>query len=398
MTTKGRSALAGVGVVLAAVFSLAVHRAGGDAGGSRLIVHEWGTFTAVAGEDGTPVPWRALSDGEDLPRFVYARAVDGSAVRVAQPARIKPQLTAIVRLETPVVYFYAARETQVSLRVGLPGGHITEWYPAARVRGGEIAWDAVRVRPGGEDVFPEETAASHYYAARDTDAVPVRVETREGVQDERFLFYRGVGALPIPVLASLDRGRLLLQGFVRDPIPEVVVFENRGGSSAYAVRDFRSRSVTVSRPKGGHGIDALRSVLEAMLVRDGLYPREASAMVATWGDSWFEEGLRVFYVLPRPLADATLPMAIDPAPAELVRVMVVRTEILTREGVQRARAELAALPDDADADALAQVRRRLGRFGEPLLHRALEQTLEPRVRARIEAVLGERRSRSRLLE
>jgi hypothetical protein len=30
----------------------------------------------------------------------------------------------------------------------------------------------------------------------------------------------------------------------------------------------------------------------------GLFPKEAHAMVDTWRDSWFEEGTRAFYILP----------------------------------------------------------------------------------------------------
>jgi hypothetical protein len=35
-----------------------------------LTVHEWGTFTSVAGEDGSAVLWNALGCKSDLPRFV----------------------------------------------------------------------------------------------------------------------------------------------------------------------------------------------------------------------------------------------------------------------------------------------------------------------------------------
>ncbi len=391
MTIKPRrSSRAVFGLVLAALSSLAVYRGGRAAGGPGLVVHEWGTFTSVAGEDGWPVPWRPLSDSADLPRFVYARTVDGRTVQLPKPVRVKPQLMALVRLETPVVYFYADKDMQVSLRARLPGGHITEWYPAARVRGGEVAWDAVHVRPGGPNEFPEETTASHYYAARDTDAAPVRVVSGDGAQDERFLFYRGVGAMQIPLLASLDGGRLLVRNVAGASTPEIVIFENRGGSMAYSVQSLHGRALALRRPTSGQGIDSLRKELEVILVRHGLFPREASAMVATWGDSWFEEGLRVFYVLPRYLTDATLPLSIDPAPAALVRVMVVRAEILTRESEQRARTELLALPEDPDPSALAQVRQRLGRFGEPLARRVLERTSDPRLRSRIEAVLAEK--------
>ena len=37
---------------------------------SDLTVHEWGTFTSVAGEDGAAVDWDALGCKSDLPRFV----------------------------------------------------------------------------------------------------------------------------------------------------------------------------------------------------------------------------------------------------------------------------------------------------------------------------------------
>src|SRR5262249_19136084 len=66
------------------------------------------------------------------------------------------------------------------------------------------------------------------------------------------------------------------------------------------------------------------------LVKSGLYPREAQAMVNTWKDSWFaEDGLRVLYLLPRAWTDRTLPLTLQPIPSEVVRVMVGRAEVLT---------------------------------------------------------------------
>ena len=47
--------------------------------------------------------------------------------------------------------------------------------------------------------------------------------------------------------------------------------------------------------------------LSQALVKEGLYPREATAMVDTWKSSWFaEDGTRVLYVLPRAWTDRTL--------------------------------------------------------------------------------------------
>jgi len=45
--------------------------------------------------------------------------------------------------------------------------------------------------------------------------------------------------------------------------------------------------------------------------------------VETWKDSWFEEGSRLIYIVPRGFIDNVLPSPINPAPGQIVRVFVV---------------------------------------------------------------------------
>src|SRR5438876_10474217 len=74
-----------------------------------LVVHEWGTFTSFSGSDGVPAGFRP--NNADLPDFVYrpAGAEDVKGVRLAR--------FGTVSMETPVIYFYAAKETRVSVPV-----------------------------------------------------------------------------------------------------------------------------------------------------------------------------------------------------------------------------------------------------------------------------------------
>ena len=65
------------------------------------------------------------------------------------------------------------------------------------------------------------------------------------------------------------------------------------------------------------------------LVKSGLYKKEALAMIETWQDSWFEEGMRVFYIVPRRFVGSQLPLKITPAPAAVGRVFVGRVEVLS---------------------------------------------------------------------
>src|SRR5260370_26632389 len=117
-----------------------------------VVVHEWGTFTSIAGPDGTALDWLPLSGPSDLPPFVCRFGV-------------KPLLRGTVRMETPVLYFYSSKETDVAVKGGFPNGMITEWYPAAKQRPTEIEWPSVKILPATNGDFPSDRRDSHYSAA-----------------------------------------------------------------------------------------------------------------------------------------------------------------------------------------------------------------------------------------
>jgi hypothetical protein len=114
----------------------------------------------------------------------------------------------------------------------------------------------------------------------------------------------------------------------------------------------------------------LERAMGEALASEGLYPREAKAMVDTWKDSWFsEDGVRVLYVLPHAWTDATLPLTLTPEPRELVRVMVGRAEVITpsvEKNLRRLLVESANGDATARGEVVAELRK-LGRFAEPAL-------------------------------
>ena len=206
-------------------------------GGANLITHEWGTFTTVADNDGNPVKWLPLSGPADLPCFV-------SRFNPLSPKGFP----GLVRMETPVLYFYAQQPMTLSVRVQFPQGWITEVYPnvssvkpasmtsqgaSQSYRGGAIEWNSVEVTPDANPELPVTKAANHYFAARETDAAPVRV----GKQWEKLLFYRGIGDFEVPLRpAFTSDGKLRIRNAGAEPIPLVILFENRGGKLGYRVK------------------------------------------------------------------------------------------------------------------------------------------------------------------
>jgi hypothetical protein len=319
---------------------------------SDLTVHEWGTFTSVAGEDGSAVIWDALGGKNDLPKFVNSFGYC-----------LKQILTRTVRMETPVMYFYSPRELDAHVKVAFPRGVITDWYPQAHHLSGGIEWPSIKVEPNTSPALPIETGTSRYYAARGTDGAPITV----GDQHEKFLFYRGVGNIQVPLSARVaSDGTVAVENRGSDPVPNVILFENRGGRLGYRSAGAVQNVVTLDSPTLDSSLPVLRTELETALIAQGLFPKEAQAMVETWRDSWFEEGTRLIYIVPSRAVDAFLPIQVDPAPSQTARVFVGRIELITPE-IERSVVDAIAR---ADWPAIE----RYGRFVDPILDRIVSES------------------------
>jgi hypothetical protein len=341
-----------------------------------LTVHEWGTFTSVAGEDGSAIEWDVLGCKDDLPGFVNEFAYRG----------FKWRLRATVRMETPVMYFYSPRELDAHVTVAFPHGVITEWYPRAdyqvyqasgnnrpprrleinlngidtslRSITGAIEWRNIKVQPNTAPALPLEDGPSRYYAARATEAAPLAV----GDQHEKFLFYRGVGRVPVPLSVRLSPdGQILVENRGQDAVPSLILFENRGGRLGYRAAGALEGTMTLDRPSLDGTFAQLRYDLENALVEQGLFLKEAEAMVETWRDSWFEEGARLIYIMPSRSIDAILPLQVEPLPSTTARVFVGRIELVTPDTIRTVKEALAA----GDATTVDRYRR----FLEPILQR-----------------------------
>jgi hypothetical protein len=340
----------------------------GRADPNPVVVHEWGTFTSIADEQGRPIEWLPLTRS-DLPCFV-------------ERFRFRPKeaVWGTVRMETPVLYFYAPQQTTVRAAVKFRQGLITEWFPRAAVtpttlsnRGiaapgfaSTVTWPEVTIVPGADETYPTETASSHYYAARKTDASPIESSS----QREKFLFYRGVGTFAVPLSAGeAADGRIEVRATGGEPLAAVISFENRDGLVGYDIRENVLATQTMPKPRLSGTVDALASELTQILVRQGLFEREAAAMVETWRETWFEHGSRVFYIVPAQTVDTVLPLDITPRPSAVTRVFVGRVEMMTRSTREEVRRAL----EGSDLRVLEKY----GRFLPPMVEQLLPRGRAP---------------------
>jgi hypothetical protein len=308
-------------------------------------VHEWGTFTSIAGANGMALEWQPFGGPTDLPCFVHRFQIG-----------YKANLSGKVRMETPVIYFYAPQAMTARVHVAFPKGYITEWYPKAtqvartlgsgnipgtgdvprgegmrEPRKGEpdtIEWPQVHIDPSAAPKYPFQFESSHYYAARSTDSAPL---TAAG-ETEKFLFYRGVGDFQPPISVDNAEGdRLRVRNLAKSDIPAAIVFQNSGGAIRYRALGAVTSETAAELPKASANLETLKLDLEKILTAQGLFPVEAHAMVETWRDSWFEEGTRVFYIVPASEMESILPLQVEPRPDRIARVFVGRVEVITPE-------------------------------------------------------------------
>jgi hypothetical protein len=387
--------------------------------GTGFVVHEWGTDTIVVGSDGSLQ--RGLQhEEEDLPGFVYDRMKAGA---------LEGSTSVAVKMETPVTYFYSDVPRSVNVAVGFPQGVFTQWYPAAmsfwppiagpysvlgveehsdpvfnlafpfstpqcsakygNVANGLLDWGTIEVLPRGTAPanLPEASLDAFTWShARNVDSNTVRIANAPGAllqpQDEKFLFYRGLGNFDLPVHISVPgNSTITLKNTYAESLSTAFVVrvgEGKGVFLAHEQGIGAGSSLTLSIPslEGASDLgvftNSLADAVTRALDHTGLYHDEALAMVETWKRQWFgTPGIRVFYLIPQSWTEASIPLTISPTPDSLVRVMMIRAEIIAPEEEAVDVAHVQMLQDPAKAaDAKAHFSS-LGRFAEPRLRRAL---------------------------
>jgi hypothetical protein len=395
-----------------------------------FVAHEWGTFTSVQGSDGTLLSWRPLQTSR-LPQFVYNWQNPGyNRQGLSGLALGKGQMVTLQRMETPVIYFYSDEKVSVDVSVDFPKGVLTEWYPQATqigpskilapapiAKADELAhkvgakpdftfatllnnhsakesrarWTDLEVLPANQHgdtarSLQQDRSGSLYFAARDTDSAFVRVDSASGTnctsEFEKFIFYRGVGSFATPLRVTMEGNEVTIANTGTEPLNHLFVLGLQDSAGKFIPVDRlapgEKQTLRVDLTEGVSSTkqiskDLCQSMANA-LVSEGLYEREAQAMVNTWRDSWFEEnGLRVLYTLPREWTDQTLPLTLDPKPRELVRVMVGRAEVFT-PGTEKKLSDALTMAQKGDTEARATVMsecKKLGRFAEPALQKLM---------------------------
>jgi hypothetical protein len=378
--------------LLAASFSL--HAATDD----PFVVHEWGTFTTVHGANGEQIWWMPPAS-VDIPDFVYRSETTGSWS--SNPIIHPKDATALARMETPVIYFYSQRERVADVRVRFRGGFLTEWYPQATAAESKVVANAAPLADAwqfliewkGLKILARDTRemtlgqlirsraghGDHYYIARETDANFLRVSSplaRKGPEHERDLFYRGLGYFQAPLTVGMDaqEQELSLSARGAEQMEGAFLVSIRQGMMRYRKIDLPSSDAPAAVDPNTEPFGALGDVrklamrdMARALVEQGLYEKEAQAMVNTWQDQWFaEDGTRVLYLLPGDWTDRTLRLEISPRPDRIVRVMVGRAELITPTTERQLRQQILTFRSgDAKAKGRAVADMRalgLGRF------------------------------------
>ena len=323
--------------------------------------HEWGTFTSVSRSDGRLLDGLYLEE-EKLPSFVYDFSSLNLPRMKSSVIEKRPLAGVNIKMETPVIYFYSEKEQRVKVDIGFEGGLINQWYPQSKnpkrtqelkLNGqlvkdiknwdfknnyrDKLSWDVNILAPDTALSYtsPQNLETATWVNPRFTDANLLQV----GKERERFIFYRGIARFEqdLKVSAQSDR-QITLSNQGNQAIPYAMVYEFTQDKKA---RIWWQGSVgseqTLKISKDSLDVNqVIHKDFQNALVEAGLYKKEAVSMLETWRHSYFEKpGLRVFWIVPRDFTDKILPIKLQPAPENLERVLVGRTEVLTPEFEQK---------------------------------------------------------------
>ncbi|MCW1887391.1 hypothetical protein OKA04_21820 [Luteolibacter flavescens] len=373
---------------------------------SAYTLHEWGTFTTVAGSDGVLLTGLEREEAP-LPTFTYSHyGLENGNLRVAPDEIVKehgrmpilsmmkgmdrPLRGVTVKMETPVIYFHSDKAFDVSVKVGFNGGTISQWYPdrsggetlpVPKARKtvdikdvedwaidftkpwkGSIEWQARVLSPeeSRNTILFKPWESLHWMRPRVPEANAVRTANGE---TEGFLFYRGIGAFNPGLTTTVGADETLrLKNRTGGDIPFAFVFEKTAGTTRWMVmKEGLKAGAAAEVPVSGFTEssaafdETVYREMVAGLTATGLLESEARAMVETWWNSYFaQNGLRVFWVVPEAKTEAILPLEVSPKPEKSVRVIVGRSEVL-RPTTEREWLALSQDPDKNRREAWANL-------------------------------------------
>lgn len=334
---------------------------------SKLVVHEWGTTTSMYTSFGAPqIGLNGIFVDGQLPPFVHkldAKNLRFKALRKGGDGLFDSEMhyDVIMRLETPVMYFYPKGEVEnFSVTAHFLGGLLNEYYPDAKTTQEKFLTDekgSVRIKVGESRssltwdniAFSKNPAPGPatenkvWLAPRNVKSRPIKMPNGE---EERYLFYRGVAALPPLFRATLKEDKVEIEPPSIWPLPEVkelnvrdswILTSQEAGSAAINVGAIKLTSAskdplaTVKFPvinSKDLNVEELKAQMKVALVAQGLFEDEAQAMLNTWKESYFDkQGKRILFILPKEWVEHYLPLEIS-VPSEVTRVYVGRIDFL----------------------------------------------------------------------
>lgn len=353
-----------------------------------LIVHEWGTFTSTHSVDGQLQTRQRFVGRTSFPKEVYTlvdttlskkdkeslpfRTESGYSIEDGTEERAYHGISIlndIVRMETPVLYFYTDKELTLDVNVIFPQGSIGEWYPqrnsgekimAENIEKtglltsspdksfkpidlknyqGSISWKAKVLPPTEKKSFTINTKSNEWLSPRMTDSNLVKI----GNEIEKYIFYRGIASFDIPIQTKFKKNKneksLEFTNHSSEKIPFVFVLNN-------PTNDPKTKTVLWKGKLNPDEKQELKfNMLETIafseneiqefkiaLESEGLYPKEAEAMLNTWRKSYFEtKGITIFWIVPASLIQKLLPVEFSIKPDEFKRVFIGRIKIETKD-------------------------------------------------------------------
>ena len=276
-----------------------------------LVVHVWGTFLAMNGSDGVSLDGM-YHEEHALPSFVHARSKDQLRLPMSR-----------LKGETPVIYFYTRDVAKARVEVDFPTGLWTQWYPQAetvspgivqagsppRTRNGRISWNVI-LRPANmkNDTPPATEKDALWNYAREVDAAYVYNAQLAAGPPERFIFYRGLGEVPMPVDARIADGRISATTSEPQGLHHLFVLRVENGRAAYTYTTRLGKGERFDQPLPSMAdalsidqfAERISNDMASRLTASGLYVPEAQAMVNTWTSSYFKtDGVRLLFVMPQ---------------------------------------------------------------------------------------------------